>query len=443
MVSSVMRSSLLRSPAVRHYAVAATAPSSSAATPEIKVLNNKVTVAAYDNNSPIAQVSIVFRAGSRNETYDTQGTAHHLRIAAGLGTSVSSAFAITRNIQQHGGNLITILDRESIAYTLQITRDNLADTLQYLECAATKQIFKPWEVQDQLPRLKYELGSLSDAALVIELLHKAAYRSGLGYSLFSPEHQIGKINSEGLLHFVNTWCTAPRCAVVGTGVSLAELSALGSNLSVESADNTNEPTKYYAGEVRKETTSSLTSVAIAVEGVSLKNEKEALACAILQRASGNGPRVKWGCSPSSLQKQLSSVAGSEPFGLSTFNASYTDSGLFGVVLCSTSNVVGSLTKEAAEWLKSLKISESEVARGKNILKTEVLDAADNALCLLESMQQQALLKGEVSSPVSIANAIDKVSTSDVKAVADKLVKGKLSIAALGNLKTVPYLDELN
>lgn len=118
---------------------------------------------------------------------------------------------------------------------------------------------------------------------------------------------------------------------------------MGSNLSVESADNANEPTKYYAGEVRKETTSSLTSVAIAVEGVSLENEKEALACAILQRASGNGPRVKWGCSPSSLQKQLSSIAGSEPFGLSTFNASYTDSGLFGVVLCSTSNVVGSVS----------------------------------------------------------------------------------------------------
>lgn len=75
-----------------------------------------------------------------------------------------------------------------------------------------------------------------------------------------------------------------------------------------------------------------------------------------------------------------------------------------------------MTKEAAKWLKSLKVSESEVARGKNILKTEVLDAADNALCLLESMQQQALLKGQVSSPVSIANAIDKLSTSDVKAV---------------------------
>lgn len=84
----------------------------------------------------------------------------------------------------------------------------------------------------------------------------------------------------------------------------------------------------------------MTTVAIAVEGVSLKNENDALACAILQRASGSGPRVKWGSSPSSLHKQVSSAAGREPFGLSTFNASYTDSGLFGVVLCSTSNVAG-------------------------------------------------------------------------------------------------------
>ncbi|XP_043516910.1 cytochrome b-c1 complex subunit 2, mitochondrial [Frieseomelitta varia] len=437
-----MRSSLLRNPTVRHYAVAATAPSAAcAATPECKVLSNKVTVAAYDNNSPIAQVSIVFRAGSRNETYDTQGIAHHLRLAAGLSTSVASAFAITRNIQQRGGNLITTLDRESIAYTLQITRNNLEESLQYLECAVTKQVFKPWEVQDQLPRLKYELASLSDTVWVIELLHKAAYYNGLGYSLFCPEHRVGTINSESLLHFVNTWCTAPRCAVVGTGVSLAELSALGSNLSIQSADKPNEAIKYHGNEIHQETCASLTNVALAVEGVSLKNEEEALACAILQRTS-SVTRVKWGSSPTSLHKQLSCVAGSELFAASTFNASYTDSGLFGVVLCSTPDIIGSLTKETAKWLKSLKVTENEVARGKNILKTEILDAADNQVCLLESLQQQAVLKGQVSSPISIANAVDKISASDVKAVADKLAKGRLSLAAIGNLKTVPHLEEL-
>lgn len=67
----------------------------------------------------------IFRAGSRNETYSTQGIIHHLRIYAGLSTSRSSTFGITRNIQQLGGNLTATTDRESIAYTLQITRDKL------------------------------------------------------------------------------------------------------------------------------------------------------------------------------------------------------------------------------------------------------------------------------------------------------------------------------
>lgn len=46
---------------VRQYAVAATAQSFAAPVLESKVLSNKVTVAAYDNNSPVAHVSIVFR----------------------------------------------------------------------------------------------------------------------------------------------------------------------------------------------------------------------------------------------------------------------------------------------------------------------------------------------------------------------------------------------
>ncbi|CAL7941463.1 unnamed protein product [Xylocopa violacea] len=442
MVNSVVRSSLLRNPTVRHYAVAAAAQSSASSGPETKVLANKVIVAACDTNSPLAQVSIVFRAGSRNETYETQGTAHYLRIAAGLSSSSFSAFAITRNIQQLGGCVLTTLDRESIAYTLQITRNHLTDVLKYFEAAVTKPVFKPWELTDELQRVQYDLTCLSDTTLIVELLHKAAFRNGLGYSLFCPEHQIGKISPETLQHFFNTWCTTPRCAVVGTGVSLEELAALGSNLSIASAENANEASKYCGGEIRKETNSSLTNVAIAVEGVSLKNEKDALACAVLQRASSGVPRVKWGSSSSPLYKELSSVAGTEPFGAQTFNASYTDSGLFGVVLCSPPNISGSVTKAAKKWLKSLKLSDNDIARGKNILKTEVWDAADNALCLLENMQQQAVLKGEISSPASLVNNIDKLSASDVKAVADKLAKGKLSMASIGNLKTVPYLDEL-
>lgn len=67
-------------------------------------------------------------------------------------------------------------------------------------------------------------------------------------------------------------------------------------------------------------------------------------------------------------------------------------------------------------LKSLKLSDSDVARGKAILKAEVLNSADNAVALLESLQYQALYKGQVSTPTSLAAEIEKVSASDVKSV---------------------------
>lgn len=66
-----------------------------------------------------------YRAGSRNETYDTQGVTHVLRLAAGLTTKKATSFGLTRNIQQLGGNLYATADRELISYTLQVTRNNL------------------------------------------------------------------------------------------------------------------------------------------------------------------------------------------------------------------------------------------------------------------------------------------------------------------------------
>ena len=46
---------------MRHYALAAAAQASPASVSDVQVLNNKVTVAAIENNSPIAQVAIVIR----------------------------------------------------------------------------------------------------------------------------------------------------------------------------------------------------------------------------------------------------------------------------------------------------------------------------------------------------------------------------------------------
>ncbi|KYM96826.1 Cytochrome b-c1 complex subunit 2, mitochondrial [Cyphomyrmex costatus] len=443
MACSAVRSPVLRNSTIRHYAAAAAAQCSSVTTPELQVLpSNRVTVAALDNTNPVAQVSIIFRASSRNETYDTQGTVHHIRIAAGLSTCRSSYFGITRNIQQLGGNLTATTDRESIAYTLQITRNHLDKALIFLEDVTTQQVFKPWEISDQLPRLRYELSMIPETIRIMELLHKAAYRTGLGYSLYSPKRQLGKINTETLQHFVNTWFTGSRCAVVATGMSLSDATQFASNLKVGSEDNITEIAKYHGGELRKERSSELSTVAVAVEAAGLNKEKDALAYSVLQRAIGSGPRVKWGSSVSPLNKAISSGTNTDQFALSAFNTSYSDSGLFGFVLSSVPNVAGSITKAATEYLRSPKLSDADIVRGKTTLKAEILYTVDNDAMYLENMGQQAIIKGRVYKPSDLVAEVDKLTTAEVKSVAGKLASGKLSMAAIGNLCTVPYVDEL-
>lgn len=445
MACSAVRSPILRNTAVRHYATAAVAKTSSAADAclQTEKINNKIVVSALENNSPIAQVSIIFRAGPRNETYHTQGASHHLRIAAGLTTSGHSYFGITRNVQQLGGNIITTSDRESTAYTLQVTKNNLSQALIFLEDVATKQLFKPWEISDQLPRLRYELSKIPETTRLLELLHKVAYRTGLGYSLYSPKRHVGLISTETLQHFVNTWFTNSRCAVVATGVSYSEACSFASNLALSSQECPDQPTRYYGGEIRKERNSSLASVAVALESAGINKEKDALAFAILQKAAGTGPKVKWGSSISPLYKAVASAAGDKTFAVSALNASYSDSGLFGVVFCCEPSVAGSMTTAAYKWLKSPKFTDSDISRGKNALKAEILYAAENGSAVLEMIGQQALFKGHACTPMSLVESVEKVTLNDVKSVAQKLSSGKPSLAAIGDICSVPSVEELH
>ena len=67
-----------------------------------------------------------------------------------------------------------------------------------MEDAAYKQEFRPWELSDEMPKLRYEASTVPDFARLIDLLYKAAYREGLGYPLYCPKRQIGKISSESV-----------------------------------------------------------------------------------------------------------------------------------------------------------------------------------------------------------------------------------------------------
>lgn len=435
---------LLRVIAKRGYSASAKPrPVGQVASVESKELDNKVVVASAEAQLPVSRVSIVFRAGSRNETYDTLGASHMLRVAVGLTNKNSSGFAVTRNIQQKGGALTVTADREVIAYTLETTSNHLHCGLSYLQ-DVIHPVFKPWELTDCVPFVKYQVAAVPPQVRAVELLHKAAFRTGLGNSVYIPKFQIGKLSTESLLHYVANNCTAARCAVVGVGVDLNYLAGFAQSLELASGGKSGSSSAtYYGGDARKDTPGRLAHVAVAGLGGSVSNTKEALAFGVLQHAVGACPVTKRGAINGPFGKALSTAIGDANVSFAPLNANYSDAGLFGFVLSTDSQNAGKAVEALARTLKTGSLSSDDVNRGKALLKAAVLESYATDGALIDELGLQAVLTHKVQTADALVSAIDSVSLQDVQAAAKKAGSSNLSVGAVGNLANVPYASDLS
>lgn len=401
---------------------------------------NGVLVTSAENNSPITRVSIIYRAGSRQECNDNQGVAHVLRICAGMTTKSASQFAITRNIQQVGASLHCTLDRETISYTLEGTRSAVEQVLPFLSSVATEQEFRPWEIADNIGRLRLELATRPPQLRTVDLLHKAAYRTALGNSLFIAKYNLEKVGPETLQHFVNCNLTADKATVVGLGIDAKELAYFVEKVKFrESSGTAINPSPYKGGEVRCDKGGDLAYVAIVGEGAGHNNMKEAAACAVLQKIFGTGSSAPYSVDHGLLR---SSIKVTDSYAISGLNANYADTGLMGAMFVAPYGVAGQIAENVVDILKNGRVTDEWVNKGKNQLKVAVLLASENGKSVVRKLGQTGALTGSGISPIQYVNLVDSVTTQDVNNVLQKL-GSKLSISSFGNLTCVPYLADLN
>ena len=100
--------------------------------------------------------------------------------------------------------------REHTLYSVQTTRDVSDIGVEFLADSVSSSLYKPWEVQRTLPRLKLELATRTPATKALELLHSAAFRSGLGNSLYCPDHKVGSHGTADLAAFTSKHFTSGR-----------------------------------------------------------------------------------------------------------------------------------------------------------------------------------------------------------------------------------------
>lgn len=376
---------------------------------KLQIQNHRQKFSFYCN------ICLHFSAGARNETYESQGAAHLLRIAAGLTTKYATGFNTTRSVQKIGGNLSVTSDREVISYTIEVTRNHLEDALKCLENSVIGQCFKPWEISDSLPRLRVDLANVPDQVRAVELLHRAAFRNGLGNSLFCPKYQVGKISSETLQHFYAANFTSGRAAVAGINIDHQVLVGFAQSLALETGAGGQNQCKYRGGsDGRLEQGGRQTSVAVATNGGSWSNPQDGLAFEVLQYAAGIRPVTKRGSVNGALTKVIQPSAPNSA--VSSLNVVYSDNGLFGFVASGPAKEIGSAVEAGVKALKSASLSDEDVARGKAGLKADIAFAYGSDGCLVNIMSGQGALLGSTHSLKAALDAVDTVQASDVKSV---------------------------
>jgi len=405
-------------------------------------------VASLDNYAPVSRVVLAVNSGARFEAAHEQGAGHALRALGYLSTQDATNFGIGRTVDVNGANSHVTSTREATLYGVDIIRDKLAMGIDILDQIGTKQAFKPWEVEAALPRhLKTEVSLVASEPhkLAIELAHKAAFRTGLGRSIYCPPFALNRLNSDMLQDFVSETFTAPRMAVLGLGVDHDELVDLCSKIKPQEGEGRPTPASVFheSQEIRDDDGSSAAHVALLFQGCGIDGA-DVLTLGVLQRIIGAGPAVKYGVGSGRLMKTLSTSLKS-PVMAGCISANYSDSGVFGVHLACAAPAAGDAMKVIMDVLKDLaagNISDEEVEAGKKQLKTSIYMAAENGAAVVEDMAVQALLSKKIVDLLTVAEAIDAVSAADVKTVAAKVLSSPPSMGAKGGLECVPYLDEL-
>ncbi|XP_029914604.1 ubiquinol-cytochrome c reductase core protein 2a [Myripristis murdjan] len=415
---------------------------------QISKLPNGLVVASLENYSPLSSVGVFVKAGSRFETAENQGVSHVLRLAANLTTKGASAFKICRGMEAVGGSLSVTSSRETMVYSVDCLRDHLDTVLDYLVNVTTGQEFRPWEVEDLAPRVKIDkaLAQQYPQIGVIEKLHEAAYKNALSNSLYCPDYMVGRVSSAQLQSFVENNFTTGRMALVGLGVKHSVLRQVGEGLlsARSGAGATVTKAVYRGGELRMQNNDGLVHALIVSEG-GVTGTAEANAFSVLQRILGAGPHVKRGSNITSKLSQGIAKATTQPFDATAFNASYSDSGLFGVYTIAQANSAGEVIKAAIAQVTGVadgKVSEADITRAKNQVKAEYLMSMESSESVLDEIGSQALATGAYKAPQAVLQDIDAVTHADVVKAAKKFVDGKKSMAASGHLINTPFVDEV-
>ncbi|CEN60158.1 Putative Ubiquinol-cytochrome C reductase complex core protein 2 [Aspergillus calidoustus] len=428
----------------------------SAATPGLQYDVSEAGGVKIANREPAGvtgTLALVAKAGTRYEPFP--GFADALELFAFQSTLKRSALRITREVELLGGRFSASHSRENVVLNTKFLAEDLPYFVELLAEVASQTKFPGYELNEivaKLLKLRQVALANQPEAIALDAAHGVAFHRGLGNSISASAHvpYEKNLSAEALAEFAKNAYAKSNIALVGSGVSSAELSkwagdffkAVPGTGSSQYQLKSHEKSTYFGGEQRISSKAG-NAVVIALPGSSTFGTQNFNPAAhVLAALLGGESSIKW--TPGfSLLSQV--TQGFAQVRASTKNVGYSDAGLLTITLTGKADQLAAAGKSAVDALKKVaagEVSAEDFKKAAALAKFGALESAQTLETGLE-LTGNALVNNTKPYQIGeVAQALDSVTEAKIKDFAKTVLESKGSVAAVGDLAELPYASDL-
>ncbi|XP_012694658.2 mitochondrial-processing peptidase subunit beta [Clupea harengus] len=424
--------------------------------PETKVtsLENGLRVASENSGLPTCTVGLWIDAGSRYENARNNGTAHFLEHMAFKGTRKRSQLDLELEIENMGAHLNAYTSREQTVYYAKAFSKDLPRAVEILADIIQNSMLGEAEIERERGVILREMQEVETnlQEVVFDYLHATAYQeTALGRTILGPTENIKTINRGDLVEYITSHYKGPRIVLSAAGgVSHNELIDLakfhfGKLLAAEREAPPLPLCKFTGSEIRvRDDKMPLAHIAVAVEAVGWSHP-DTIPLMVANTLIGNWDRSFGGGVNLSSKLAQQACLGNLCHSFQSFNTCYTDTGLWGLyMVCEPGTVEEMMHYTQQEWMfLCTAVSETEVDRAKNLLKTNMLLHLDGSTPICEDIGRQMLCYNRRIPLHELEARIDAISADTIKDVCTKYIYNKApAIAAVGPIEQLPDYNRI-
>lgn len=366
-----------------------------------------------------------------------------------------TAHALEVEIEDMGARLNAYTSREQTTFFADVQGRDVPAALDVLSDILQHPRFPQQAIQRERGVILREMEEVQGMMeeVIFDHLHAAAFRDHpLGDTILGPKENIESISKKDLQQYISTHYTCPRMVISAAGAVnhdevVDQVRELFTGFSTDptTADQLVEanPAIFTGSEVRVENEEMpLAHLAIAFKGSSW-TDPSSIPLMVIQSILGSWNRSigVGNCSGSALARGISNGGLAES--LMAFNTNYRDTGLFGIYTTARPDALYDLSRLIMEEFRRLasSVSETEVARARNQLKSALLLHIDGSTAVSENNGRQMLTYGRIMPFLELFARIDAVDCAAVTETAKEFIVDKdIALAAVGPLSNLPELS---